>query len=279
MFKELQLQDKLLEEKFFKLTKIIENLEKVAVAYSGGVDSTLLAYLCNRILGQNSIAITINSQFISESELKESVLITKKFGIKHEILNVDILSRTEVTANLPKRCFYCKDFIFQYIKDTLAIMGFEKVVDGSNVNDLSDYRPGHKALERHSIISPFVLADIGKNDIRTISKQFGIDNHDKPAMACLASRIPYGNKITAENLKMTEDAEEFIKNLGYQGIRVRSHNEIARIEFKQEDIKKASSTDSEKILDALKKIGYKFVCIDLAGYKTGSLNELLDKSS
>lgn len=261
--------NKELEHRFLKLVNIIKNYNSVTVAFSGGIDSTLLAYLSKAVLRDKSLAVTVNSEFITREEFDDTVKLAQELGLKHKIINLSVFM-DEVTDNHPERCRVCKEFVFSEI---MRYSEFKTIIEGSNLDDLADYRPGMLAIKSLDIKSPFIEAGISKSDIRTIAKFLGLSNWDKPAMACLASRIPYGTKITQEILLQIEKAESFIqKELGYKGSRVRHHDNIARIELDPEDIENFIKNDKDRVNQELKKLGYKYVCLELSGYSMGSLN-------
>lgn len=263
-------------EKFFKLKSIIKDYNSVLVAYSGGVDSTLLAYITHHILAQKSLIITVNSEFIANDELNEARNLANELSFNYQVLNLSILNNPKINENNPKRCKYCKELIFTELIKIAKENGIDNIVDGSNIDDLNDYRPGFEAVKKLGIKSPFIEADFNKEDIRNLSKAFKLPNWDKPALACLASRIPYNTQITKESLETIEEAEKYLKNLGYSNFRVRHHDKIARIELNQDDFKPFISKHKTEIDLKFKKLGYNYVCLDLKGYRTGSLNESIE---
>jgi len=268
--------NKNLLDKFLKLKEIIINSESAAVAYSGGVDSTLLSFLSHNILAQKSLIITVNSEFISECEFNKAKFIAEKYGFNYKIIDLSVFNNLKIIENNPKRCKFCKETVFKEIIALAKEDNIKNIFDGSNINDLEDYRPGFEAIKELQIRSPFIEANISKSEIRGISGAFDIPNWNKPALACLASRIPYNTVITLESLKKVEKAEEYLNNLGYYGCRVRHHDLIARIVLANKDIEKFIFHHKDIVDKKLKEIGYTYVCIDLKGYKTGSLNALID---
>ncbi len=262
-----------LEKKVDDIKKYIEKDKKVVVAFSGGVDSSLLITLCRKVLKDNVVAVTIKGPHISEREFKEAVELAKSIGVKHEILEEDILSIKEVREGDLKRCYYCKSFIFNKISEYAKKIGSGAVYDGSNVDDLSDYRPGMTALKELSIKSPFLETNWAKSDIREYLKILGMKTHDKEAAACLISRLSYGQSLTREVLEKIDKAETYLKSKGLRNIRVRVHEDLARIEMNSEDIKPFINLELFKETDEyLKNLGFKYVSLDLGGYKTGSIN-------
>jgi uncharacterized protein len=260
-----------LKDKFTKLIKIIESYESVCVAYSAGVDSTLLSYIINNFFKKNPLIITANSVFLSKYEQNEAVKIAKMLGFNHKIVDIDILNNQKIKNNCILRCKYCKKHIMTSIIEYTKKQNLTYIIDGSNIDDLDDYRPGFEAIKELGIKSPFIEANINKQDIRKMADHFKLPNKDKPASACLASRIPYNTAITMEILERVEKSEDFIRYLGYSGFRVRHHDKIAKIELIPEDINNFIINHREKVDKALKQLGYTNVCIDLKGYTPAGL--------
>ena len=269
--------NKIKSDKFSKLRSIIQNYGSAVVAYSGGIDSTLLSYVTHHILAQKSLMVTVKSEFITDQELKEALELAEKYRFNHTILNLNVLDKTQVTKNDPQRCKYCKELIFGQITELAKQKGYQYIFDGSNVDDISDYRPGFEAIKKLGVKSPFIEADFTKSNIRNLAKTLELPIWNKPALACLASRIPYETTITQQNLQQVEQAESCLNELGYSGLRVRHHGKIARIELNQSDIESFITKHSNEINIKLKKLGYNYVCLDLEGYRTGSLNEFAGK--
>ena len=258
------------------LTERIKAAGKLAVAFSGGTDSTYLVYKAHEVLGDNALAITIRSQVLIEEDLQWTTDFCKQIGARQVIIDCDVFDSEQFENNPPDRCYYCKKMDFYAIKKAAAEYGITDVADGSNVDDEGDYRPGMRAMKELGIVSPLKEAGLTKNDIRMLSKEAGLPTWDKPAAACLASRFAYGEKITTEGLVRVANAEKFIRDLGYKGIRVRVHGDIARIEVSPSDISSlATEPMREKITMELKRLGFKYVTLDLTGYRTGSMNEVL----
>ncbi|SHJ77404.1 ATP-dependent sacrificial sulfur transferase LarE [Tepidibacter formicigenes] len=262
--------------KLEKLKSILKDMESVAVAFSGGVDSTFLLKIAKEVLEDKVIAITVNAFIHTKRELDESKGYANEIGVKHIILPIDDIKIKEFIENTPDRCYYCKKEIFNKIKEIADNHNIKCIVDGSNIDDLKDFRPGMRALKELNVISPLKEAGLTKNEIRQLSKEMNMSTWDKPSFACLASRIPYNNKITKEKLKMIEFGEEFLLSLGFKQMRVRHHGEIARIEIPKDEIKKFFDFNLiEKVTQKFKEIGFTYVTLDLSGYRTGSMNEIL----
>ena len=256
------------------LTERIKAAGKLAVAFSGGVDSTYLLYKAHQVLGDDCIAVTVKSQVLTSEEFGWTEDFCKSIGVKQVIIDFDVFSVSQFESNPPDRCYFCKRCIFENIKK--AAEGYV-VADGSNVDDDGDYRPGMRALKELGIVSILKESGLTKKDIRILSNEAGLETWDKPSAACLASRFAYGEKITAEGLDKVASAEKFIKDMGFEGIRVRVHGDLARIEADPDDISLLSYERTRKeISDELKRLGFKYVTIDIDGYRTGSMNEVLD---
>ena len=266
-----------IREKYSYLKEMILDFNKAAVAFSGGVDSTFLSRVCFDLLGDNSAAITLVSPLNPKSETDEAKSIAKEIGIRHFLIEDDTIE-PEVASNPADRCYHCKKFEFTAIINKAKKLGIGTVLDGSNMDDLTDYRPGLKALMEIGIKSPLRDAGLTKLEIRELSKELGLKTWDKPAFACLASRIPYGEKITKENLGRVEKAEDYLRGLGFRQFRVRSHKEIARIEVSPEEREKMFNPPLlDEISLKLKSFGYTYVALELEGYKTGSMNRVIGK--
>lgn len=259
------------EEKYQKLIENIKKLGSVAVAFSGGVDSTLLLKIAKDALDENAIAMTVKSEFVPESELEDSKSLAKYIGIKHIIIPFEALSFEEIRKNPKDRCYYCKHAIFSKLLEEADKLKITVVVEGSNVDDLSDIRPGFKAIKELNILSPLLEVNLTKTEVRDMSKMLNLPNYNKPAMACLASRIPYGDVITKDALKKIMQAENILSSLGFSAPRVRLHKDIARIEIKKEEFQKFFES-RERILYGLKSLNFPYITLDLEGYRRGSLN-------
>ncbi|MDR0389181.1 MAG: ATP-dependent sacrificial sulfur transferase LarE [Spirochaetaceae bacterium] len=263
------------DEKYQFLLSYISALGSAAVAFSGGVDSSFLCYAAAAALGTKALAITIVSPMLPKSEIDCASMVARQTGIEH-ILVEEAEIDEQVAANPKERCYFCKKIEFARILEAAASRGINTVLDGSNMDDLGDYRPGLAALKELEIKSPLREAGLTKNEIRALSRRFGLPTWDKPAFACLASRIPYGERIEAQKLRRVEKAEDFLRSKGFRQFRVRSHQDLARIEAAPDERRKFFS---EAILDeisaALKSFGFLYVAFELEGYVMGSLNRAI----
>ena len=260
-------------DKYKLLISNLKGMGKVAVAFSGGVDSAFLLAASKIALDTNAIGITVDSPALPRYELKDAVDIANLIGIEHIILQSDIIEDA-IAENPVNRCYFCKKEEFGSIKEEAARLGYGVVVDGSNADDLKDYRPGMKAKEEVQVFSPLLEAGITKDEIRAFSKALNLPTWDKPAYACLFSRIPYGQRIKPEDLAKVEKAEKFFIDKGFRTIRVRCHDKLARIEVSSSDIEKLLKEPLKtEIVTALKDAGFHFITLDLQGYRLGSFHE------
>jgi len=259
-----------MEEKFDKLRSLLLEIKNVSVAFSGGVDSTFLLKIAHDILGEKAVALTAGLRSVPAFELREAEEFCRREGIRQVVLEIDELALPEFVKNPTDRCYYCKRHIMARL---LEASGDAVLIEGSNADDRFDYRPGARALEELGIRSPLRDTGLTKAEIRHLSKELGLSTWDKPAYACLASRIPYGEEITEEKLRRIELAEAVIMDMGFRNIRVRSHGDLARIEAAPEDIEILCRAENRlKISGPLKELGFRYVAIDLDGYRRGSLN-------
>ncbi len=263
------------KDKLQKLKDYIHNLDNALIAFSGGVDSTFLAKISYDVLGDRVLAVTATSPMYPKSELKEAIDIAKKIGIPHLVVEFnDILEIEEFKKNPLNRCYICKSNLFSKFKAIAKDRGLNYVLEGTNADDVSDFRPGRRVLKELGILSPLLECGIKKEEIRILSKEMNLPTWDKPSYACLASRIPYGEEITYDKLSMIEKAEEGLRDLGFSGFRVRYHGDVARIELPKEQMDAIfEKSVREEIVKRLKNAGFKYVALDLEGYRTGSLNE------
>jgi uncharacterized protein len=254
------------------LKKQLTQLESVVIGLSGGVDSSLLAKVSHNVLGDKAIAVTLVSPMIPQWDLEDAKLICTQLGMEHVLIEDNSIDSI-IAKNTVDRCYHCKKAEFGAIIKLAANRGFNAVLDGSNVDDANDYRPGAKSMQELNVISPLKMAGFTKSEIRIFSKSLGLHTWDKPAYACLASRIPYGNEITLSKLSAVEKAEIYLHSIGFKGSRVRHHGDIARIELSPNDRVRFSNIQTmESVSKKLKEYGFLYVCMELEGYKMGSLN-------
>ena len=265
-----------LQEKLAKLEEYIRELGSLAIGFSGGVDSSFLLAVAHEVLGDNVIAVTGADASVPEREVNEAIAFCKERGIRHIICKVDPLQEEGYRNNSPDRCYYCKHGIFTEVKRIADEYGIKYMAEGSNMDDIGDYRPGLRAAAELSVKSPLREARLNKSEIRIISRAMGLPTWSKPAYACLASRFVYGEEITEEKLHMIDRAEQFLIEHGFFEERVRMHGNIARIEVPPEDIPRLAADEiREAVYDKFREIGFLFVTLDMKGYKSGSMNATL----
>ena len=261
-----------------RLKKILKRLGKVAIAFSGGVDSTFLLKAAKDVLGSgNVLAVTATSETYPSSELKEAKRLAKKIGVRQVIIRTGEFNDPKFRKNPPQRCYYCKKELFSRISEIAGREGFKHIADASNYDDKKDFRPGSRAAKERGVASPLKEARLTKDEIRGLSKRLGLPTWNKPSYACLASRIPYYDTITRRKLGMIEKAEDILRNkFGFSQVRVRCHGDIARIEVTPREIRKFSKGETAcGAAKRLKDLGFKYVTVDLLGYRSGSMNETL----
>ena len=267
------------EQKMRKLSEYLAGLGSVAVAFSGGVDSTFLLQAAKDVLGDGVIALTAVSDFFPDRERREADAFCRERGIRQIICREEILKVPGVAENPANRCYLCKRALFEMFLAQAKRQGFSHVAEGSNLDDLGDYRPGLQAIAELGILSPLRVCGFSKEDIRALSKEMGLPTASKPSYACLASRFAYGEEITGEKLAMVDQAEQLLLDLGFTQMRVRIHGTLARIEVLPEDFPRlAEPALRREIAEKLKTYGFSYVTADLAGYRTGSMNEMLPAS-
>jgi uncharacterized protein len=266
----------LLQSKSAALTRVLENLPALIVAYSGGVDSAYLAWASTQVLGPRALCITADSSSYPERHREMAIRIARQFGLKHEVIRTDEMSRPEYRANPANRCYFCKHELYTQLTAIGRDRGIAVIADGSNADDRGDYRPGRQAAREFGVRSPLDEVGLTKNEIRELSREAGLPTWDEPASACLSSRIPYFSEVTDEKLRMIERAEDVLRGLGFRVCRVRHHDTIARLEIGRDEMSRALEPDIAEAIDReLRAIGYQHVTLDLRGYRLGSLNDAL----
>ena len=260
------------------LEAIIRSRPKALVAFSGGVDSTLLLRVCRDVLGPGNVtAVTGVSQTYTPEEKRTARRVARGLGVRHVLIETDELACAAFAANPADRCYHCKRELFGRIAALAKTLGIDAFYDASNVDDLSDFRPGRRATEELGVVSPLVRAGFAKKDVRALSKRLGLASWDKPANPCLASRIPYGTPVTVEALRMVRDGEKFLRGLGFPVVRLRHHGELARIEVPAADLPRIlRPATARKIADRLRSLGYLWTALDVEGYRMGSLNRAVE---
>lgn len=261
-------------EKLKELKKKLAEKKKILISFSGGVDSSLLAKVAGDVLRENAVCVILDSETMPRSEVEKAEELARSFGINCLVVKYSIINNPDFVKNPLNRCYICKKASARTLKIVAAEKGISCIADGVNLSDLGDYRPGIVASNEEGIWHPFVEAGISKEDIRELAKRMGLSFWDKPSSACLASRIPYGDRITGANLAMVEKAEDYLKSLGLNQVRVRVHGDVARIEVPEDEMVKVLLS-KEQIARELKASGFKYVALDLQGFRSGSMNEVL----
>lgn len=262
--------------RYEKLREILQSMGRVLIAFSGGVDSTFLLDVAHDVLGDNVLAVIARSETYPQRERAEALKLARRMGVRYRFIETKELSNPDFSSNPPDRCYFCKKELFSKLKEIAAAEEIPHVLDGSNRDDTADFRPGSRAADELGIRSPLKEALLGKEEIRQLSKMLGLPTWNKPSMACLSSRFPYYSEIDSESLKRVEKAEMFLRNLGFSQVRVRHHGQTARMEIDIKEFPKiVEEKIREKIVRSFRKLGYVYVTLDLAGFRSGSMNEPL----
>ncbi|MGB2868475.1 MAG: ATP-dependent sacrificial sulfur transferase LarE [Bacteroidota bacterium] len=269
-----------LQLKYTQLKSILNEMGSVAIGFSGGIDSTLLIRVATEVLGNNALAVIGRSETYPSREFEEAIAMAQSFGSRYRVVNTEETDDLKFQVNPPNRCYFCKTELFGKLGQMAQEENIRWIADGTITDDLGDFRPGMKAKAEKNVRSPLLEAGFSKDDVRVVAKELGIACWDKPSFACLASRFPYGYGITKENLMKVDQAESFMRDLGFRFFRVRHHDDnTARLEIGKEDFQKIFDDETRRsIVERMKAIGYKYVTLDLQGYRTGSMNEVLTES-
>ena len=262
-----------------RLRSLFKNLESVIVAYSGGVDSSYVAYVASSVLGDRAICVTGQSPSLAQHMRGEIDSVVAKFGFAHQVIHTEELNDPNYQKNNPDRCFFCKDELYKKLEGLADRRDIEVIVDGSTTDDLNDYRPGRKAAGQHSVRSPLIEVGLSKQEVRELSRRAGLPTWDKPASPCLSSRIAYGTTVTIERLNRIDRGEEILRELGFREFRVRNHDTLVRLEISPSEIDRALTREIvDELARRFRELGFKYVTLDLQGFRSGSMNETLPQS-
>jgi pyridinium-3,5-biscarboxylic acid mononucleotide sulfurtransferase len=266
-----------LEDKQVKLKEILKGYESTLVAFSGGVDSAFLAFISHQVLGERALAITAVSPSLASFQREDALTFARVYGLHHELIQTEEMDDPHYIANPVNRCYFCKDELFRKLKTLADQRGFRAVSYGVNVDDLGDFRPGQDAAKKFAVRAPLVEADLNKSEIRTLSRALDLNTWDHPSSACLSSRIPYGMMVTVDKLNVIDRGEDALHKLGFHQVRVRHHGDIVRIEIGPDEMSRALQLDMAGQFNRIfKSLGFRYVTLDLEGYRQGALNEVLD---
>ena len=265
-----------MQSKEERLRQLFRELESVIVAYSGGVDSSYVAYVANEELGPRAVCITGQSASLPAYQREEMDRVVNQFGFRHEIIQTEELDNPDYRANNSDRCFFCKDELYMKLEAVARSRGIQHIVDGSTTDDLHDYRPGRQAATQHAVRSPLIEAGLNKSEVRELSRKAGLPTWDKPASPCLSSRIAYGTTVTIERLSKVDRGEEILRELGFREFRVRHHDQLVRLEIAPAELDRVLRREViDEVAKRFRELGFKYVTLDLHGFRSGSMNEVL----